>query len=114
MNSINNIKNVYHSVLGKGDMDYILESVPFTNCEDEPRLHTIIAKLIEQKDVPEYEAFTKEDSKKKMRRKRKVRKLSRLFRRRVSIRLICAANENDFIKIMYYFFKGKDTFQLSS
>lgn len=55
----------------KGDMDYILEAVPFTNCDEEPRLHEIIQKLVDAGEVPEYEAFTNEDEKKKNRRKRK-------------------------------------------
>ncbi|XP_017796346.1 PREDICTED: dnaJ homolog subfamily C member 9 isoform X2 [Habropoda laboriosa] len=55
----------------KGDMDYILESVPFTSCEEEPRIHSIIQELIEKGEVPEYEAFTQESEKKKQRRKRK-------------------------------------------
>lgn len=59
--------------IGKGDMDYILETVPFTNCDDEPRLHSIIQGLIEKGEVPEYKAFTQENDKKKQRRKRKVR-----------------------------------------
>ena len=53
-------------------MDYILESVPFTNCDDEPRLHDIIQGLIESGEVPEYKDFTQESGKKKQRRKRKV------------------------------------------
>lgn len=53
-------------------MDYILETVPFTNCDDEPRLHSIIQGLIEKGEVPEYKAFTQENDKKKQRRKRKV------------------------------------------
>lgn len=53
-------------------MDYILEAVPFTNCDEEPRLHAIIQKLIEDGEVPEYKAFTNENEKKKARRKRKV------------------------------------------
>ena len=53
-------------------MDYILEAVPFTNCEEEPRLHSMIQNLIEQNEVPEFEAFANEDPKKKQRRKRKV------------------------------------------
>lgn len=59
-------------ITGKGDMDYILVVVPFSNCEEEPRYHTIIAKLIEAGEVPEYKAFTEESEKKKLRRKRKV------------------------------------------
>ncbi|XP_043286544.1 J domain-containing protein CG6693 [Venturia canescens] len=66
---IKDLKRAYMD--GKGDMDYILEAVPFTNCEEEPRLHAIIQKLIEQKEVPEYKLFTMEDAKKKQRRKRK-------------------------------------------
>lgn len=58
--------------IGKGDMDYILETVPFTSCDDEPRLHSIIQNLIEKGEVPEYTAFTQESDKKKQRRKRKV------------------------------------------
>lgn len=53
-------------------MDYILETVPFTNCDDEPRLQSIIQGLIEKGEVPEYKAFTQENDKKKQRRKRKV------------------------------------------
>lgn len=66
---------IYISIffLGKGDMDYILESVPFTNCDEEPRLHAIIEDLIKRGEVPEYTAFTNENDKKKQRRKRKVR-----------------------------------------
>lgn len=56
-------------------MDYILESVPFTNCDEEPRLHSIIEDLIKRGEVPEYKAFTNENDKKKLRRKRKVRKI---------------------------------------
>lgn len=59
-------------------MDYILEAVPFTNCEEEPRLHDIIQNLIKSGEVPEYKAFTNENDKKKQRRKRKVRYLVQL------------------------------------
>lgn len=54
-------------------MDYILEAVPFTNCDEEPRLHAIIKDLIKRGEVPEYTNFTNECKKKKQRRKRKVR-----------------------------------------
>lgn len=62
---------------GKGDMDYILEAVPFTNCDEEPRLHAIIKNLIKEGEVPEYKAFTNEKNKKKQRRKRKVNIVNR-------------------------------------
>ncbi|XP_076758966.1 dnaJ homolog subfamily C member 9 [Xylocopa sonorina] len=66
---IKDLKRAYMD--SKGDMDYILETVPFANCEDEPRLHDIIEGLIEKGEVPEYKAFTQENDKKKQRRKRK-------------------------------------------
>lgn len=53
-------------------MDYILEAVPFTNCDEEDRLRDIISKLMESNEVPEYESFTNEPTKKRERRKRKV------------------------------------------
>ncbi|XP_003401450.1 dnaJ homolog subfamily C member 9-like isoform X2 [Bombus affinis] len=66
---IKDLKRAYMD--SKGDMDYILETVPFTSCDDEPRLHSIIQGLIEKGEVPEYKAFTEENDKKKQRRKRK-------------------------------------------
>ena len=57
---------------GKGDMDFILESVPFTNCDEEPRLREIINRFIEDGEVPEFELFKNEPPKKAARRKRKV------------------------------------------
>ncbi|XP_071561985.1 J domain-containing protein CG6693 isoform X2 [Temnothorax nylanderi] len=66
---IKDLKRAY--IDSKGDMDYILEAVPFTNCDEEPRLHAIIEDLIERGEVPEYTAFTNENKKKKQRRKRK-------------------------------------------
>ncbi|RLU21585.1 hypothetical protein DMN91_005963 [Ooceraea biroi] len=68
---IKDLKRAYMD--SKGDMDYILEAVPFTNCDEEPRLHAIIENLIETGEVPEYKAFTNENAKKKQRRKRKVK-----------------------------------------
>lgn len=53
-------------------MDYILETVPFTNCDEEPRLHDIIQRLIDSGEVPEYKSFTQESEKKKEKRRKKV------------------------------------------
>ncbi|XP_031829417.1 dnaJ homolog subfamily C member 9 isoform X2 [Nomia melanderi] len=66
---IKDLKRAYMD--SEGDMDYIFETVPFTNCDDEPRLHDIIQGLIEKGEVPEFKAFTEESEKKKLRRKRK-------------------------------------------
>lgn len=57
---------------GKGDMDFILEAVPFSHTDEEPRLRELIQGLIDKGDVPEYKAFTNETPKKRERRKRKV------------------------------------------
>lgn len=64
-------------------MDYILEAVPFTNCDEEPRLHAIIEDLIKSGEVPEYKAFTNENDKKKQRRKRKVRYYTNLLKENI-------------------------------
>lgn len=64
------LKRAY--VDGKGDMDFILEMVPFTNTSEEPRLRSILQGMIDQGEVPEHKAFTHETPQKKERRKRKV------------------------------------------
>ncbi|XP_018402181.1 PREDICTED: dnaJ homolog subfamily C member 9 [Cyphomyrmex costatus] len=66
---IKDLKRAY--IDSKGDMDYILEAVPFTNCDEEPRLHSIIQDLIERGEVPEYTTFTNENKRKQQRRRRK-------------------------------------------
>ncbi|XP_012283353.1 J domain-containing protein CG6693 [Orussus abietinus] len=72
MDSETELKDLKRAYLdSKGDMDYILETVPFTNCEEEPRLHAIIEKMIESGEVPEYKQFTHENDKKKQKRRRK-------------------------------------------
>lgn len=58
----------------KGDMDIILESVPFTNCEDEPRLKEMVKEWIAKDEVPEYKLFTEEPEAKRRRRHRKYEK----------------------------------------
>nr|CAD7463139.1 unnamed protein product [Timema tahoe] len=56
---------------GKGDMDLILELVPFTNTDEEPRLKKLIQGLIDRGEVPAFPAFTHESAQKKANRKRK-------------------------------------------
>lgn len=80
-------------------MDYILEAVPFTNCDEEPRLHTIIEDLIKNGEVPEYKAFTNENDKKKQRRKRKVRYQTNLLK---DIRKITYHKKTIFVYICMY------------
>ena len=57
-----------------GNIDRILEAVPFTNCEDEPRLISIVKKWIEDEEVPEFKIFTEEPEAKRKRRHRKYEK----------------------------------------
>lgn len=57
---------------GKGDIDFILETVPFTHCDEEPRLRKIIDGYIESGEVPAFDLYVNEPSKKTARRKRKV------------------------------------------
>ncbi|PNF26651.1 DnaJ subfamily C member 9 [Cryptotermes secundus] len=59
---------------GKGDMDFILEAVPFSHTDEEPRLRELIQGLIDKGDVPEHKAFTDETPRKRERRKRKWEK----------------------------------------
>jgi DnaJ family protein C protein 9 len=57
---------------GKGDMDFILEAVPFSHTDEEPRLRELIQGLMDKGDVPEYKAFTNEAPRKREQRKRRV------------------------------------------
>ncbi|KAJ9586443.1 hypothetical protein L9F63_019907, partial [Diploptera punctata] len=68
----NDLKRAYLD--GKGDMDFILEAVPFTHTEEEPRLKDLIQGMIDEGEVPVYKAFTDETPKKRERRKRKWEK----------------------------------------
>lgn len=69
---LSDLKRAYLN--GKGDMDFILEAVPFSHTDEEPRLRELIQGLIDKGDVPEYKAFTNETPRKRERRKRKWEK----------------------------------------
>lgn len=58
-------------VNGKGSMDYILEAVPFSNVEDEPRIVEIVRKLVDAGEVEELDRFFNEPEKKRTIRRRK-------------------------------------------
>lgn len=66
---IRDIKRAY--VAGKGNMDYILEMVCFTSPESEPRILEIVRKLIDAKELEEYDGFFNEPKKKKEKRRKK-------------------------------------------
>uniref|UniRef100_A0AAG5D131 J domain-containing protein n=1 Tax=Anopheles atroparvus TaxID=41427 RepID=A0AAG5D131_ANOAO len=63
------IKKTYLN--GKGCKNYMMQTVPFMMCEDEPRIEEIVRKMIDDKEVPEYTAFTKEPKAKRDRRHKK-------------------------------------------
>lgn len=54
---------------GKGDMDHILETVPFS---EEERVREVVLGMISRQEVPEFETFVNEPPENKIRRKRKV------------------------------------------
>ncbi|XP_022194355.2 dnaJ homolog subfamily C member 9 [Nilaparvata lugens] len=63
------LKRAYMS--RQGDMDHILEAVPFTHTEEEPRLRQIIDGLIASGDLPEFPEWNNESPKKKERRRKR-------------------------------------------
>ncbi|XP_035912283.1 J domain-containing protein CG6693-like [Anopheles stephensi] len=72
----NDIKRAY---LGKkGCINYMMQTVPFMTCEDEPRIAKIVQEMIDQKEVPEYAIFTKEPKEKRKRRHGKYAREAKL------------------------------------
>ena len=53
-------------------MEGILEDIMCSTHDDEPRFRKILKKLIKKGEVPEFDDFAKEDTKKQKDRKRKV------------------------------------------
>ncbi|EEZ98799.1 J domain-containing protein CG6693-like Protein [Tribolium castaneum] len=66
---LRDIKKAY--VASKGNMDLILEMVPFSNCANEPRIIEIVRKMVDDGEVEEYPGFFNEPAAKKARRKKK-------------------------------------------
>uniref|UniRef100_A0A171AF40 Dnaj homolog subfamily c member 9 n=1 Tax=Triatoma infestans TaxID=30076 RepID=A0A171AF40_TRIIF len=60
---LEDLKDAYEK--GQGDMDEILNRVPFTSPDDEPRLREILQKLIDNGELPSYKAFSNENPTKK-------------------------------------------------
>lgn len=67
---IRDLKKGY--LAGKGDMESIINMVPFSSVYEEDRLRAILEKIIEEEDLPRYEAFTNEPPSKKKKRLAKV------------------------------------------
>lgn len=53
-------------------MDFIINMVPFSSVHEEDRLREILEKIIEEEDLPIFEAFTNEPPSKKKKRLAKV------------------------------------------
>ncbi|XP_051530527.1 dnaJ homolog subfamily C member 9 isoform X1 [Myxocyprinus asiaticus] len=69
---VEDLKRLY--LLHEGDMDLVMESALCCTYEDEPRVHDILQKAIDAKEVPAFKAFIHESVKKKSNRKRKAEK----------------------------------------
>lgn len=65
----NDIKRAYER--NKGNMNKILELVPFSNCNSEPRIIEIVREMVDNGEVPEYDGFFNESKAKKLRRRKK-------------------------------------------
>ncbi|XP_060535389.1 J domain-containing protein CG6693 [Cylas formicarius] len=57
--------------ISKGNMNVILEMVPFSNCDSEPRIIEIVREMVNNGEVVEYDGFFNERKAKKMRRRKK-------------------------------------------
>lgn len=66
---IRDIKKAY--VGTKGNMNKMLELIPFSNCDNEPRYIEIVQQMVDDGEVERYESFFNESKQKKLRRKRK-------------------------------------------
>ncbi|XP_069120383.1 dnaJ homolog subfamily C member 9-like isoform X2 [Argopecten irradians] len=64
------LKQVYLTF--EGDMDEIMEHIMCSSIDDEPRFRKIIKNLIKKKEVPDFDAFSKENKKKNASRKRRA------------------------------------------
>lgn len=60
---------------GKGDMEFIINMVPFSSVYEEDRLREILGKIIEEEDLPRFKAFSNEPPSKKRKRLAKVSQL---------------------------------------
>ena len=75
----NDLKRIY--LEATGDMDQIFERHLLTCLEDEDRLRSMIDQMIEDKEVPPFDAYTKETKAKRNKRHKKVRAQEHFSRR---------------------------------
>ncbi|CAG9865130.1 unnamed protein product [Phyllotreta striolata] len=69
---LRDIKKAYEQ--SRGNMDRILELVPFSNCDSEPRIIEIVQKMVDDGEVEYFVTFFKESKQRKLRRRRKYEK----------------------------------------
>lgn len=69
---LRDIKKAY--VSSRGNMDKILEMVPFSNCDSESRFIEIVQEMVNNGEVERYDSFFNESKQKKMRRRKKWEK----------------------------------------
>ncbi|CAF0724411.1 unnamed protein product [Didymodactylos carnosus] len=69
---LEDLKRIYLEV--GGDMDQIFERHLLTRLDDEQRLREMLDKMIEEKEIPAFDAYTKESKTKRDKRHRKLTK----------------------------------------
>ncbi|GLH07232.1 DnaJ subfamily C member 9 [Gryllus bimaculatus] len=69
---LGDLKRAY--IEGKGNFDWILETVPFSHVEEESRFREILQPFIDSGEIPAFKAFTNESVAKREKRKRKWEK----------------------------------------
>jgi len=67
---LTDLKQAY--IDNEGDMGAILDAVPCCSFEDEPRFSDILANLIKNGDLPDFDKFSKENKKSKKKRLKKA------------------------------------------
>lgn len=69
---LKDIKKAY--ITTKGNMDKILEMVPFSNCDNEERIIEIVQKMVDNGEVLRYNSFFNENKSRKIKRRKKWEK----------------------------------------
>ncbi|CAB3365353.1 Hypothetical predicted protein [Cloeon dipterum] len=75
------LKDAYN--MHRGDMNGIMDAVPFAEMEDEERLVQMLEEMIENEEIEDYDAFSKEPKQRKQRRKQKMVKRRKEFEKAV-------------------------------
>lgn len=90
------IKKAYLN--GKGCINYMMNAVPFMQVTDEPRIIEYVKELIDEKEVEEFEIFTKEPKEKRNKRHKKYAreaKEAEVIKERISLEQIISKRHSD-------------------